>query len=1043
MAAVLTVNAGVTVKFNSGTSLLIGSGGPGGLSVQGTSASHVTFTTSSGTPAAGQWNGIQLSPSVISTLAVTYADVLYSTNGVTYNVSGAATLSNLKVQYASATGLTILQGSPTFSAVTSINNGQWGLYASGGTVVLNSSSSISSNTGGGIKIDSPATLSLQTVSIQSNTGYGVSVDCRVNLGTVSSLTYSGNGNTNTAELRAAGNVTSNTTWANLGTPYVATGSMLVAGASTPVLTIASGVTVKFPASTELDIGYGNAGKISAVGTSSAPIVLTSSLASPTAGSWYGLRFYPQASAGSVVSYTTVKYGGNSGYQLGGVSVTAGSPSFDHDTFDTNAYAGIAVGSSTASISNSNFSNNPAGLINQTPTLAVAATFNWWGSNSGPSGSGPGSGQSVSTGATFEPWLGTAASSPQYFTAFGLANSTFNPNLSILANFNFTSTQSGNWTLKIYTSGGTLIRTISGTGTSGTPSWDGKNDGGTLQSNATYTYQIDSTAGANSAAPLRGRVTLNTAQQLTVSNLSVTPLYFSPNNDGVQDTTTISATSSFDGASWTLSIKNSSGTVVGSASGSATPNLSYTWNGGSQGDGVYTLVLTVTDGTASVQNSPTVTLDKTAPVATITSPAAGATLSNVTNSGNASFNITGSSTDTNFSGWSLDYGAGSAPTTWTNLATGSAPVSSGTFYTWPTLPITDGQYTIRLTSTDLAGNTATSSKTITVGNFNVTGGSQIMTPGTSTATYTSTVPFTLTETLIIKNGAGTAVRTLVNGSRNAGTYNDTWDGKNTSGAYVPVGTYTAVATAASGSSNMTWNPPAASFDDNTPFCGYTADWFAVGPLPNFWPFANQPLALTYSLSSNGTPRPFRTWFLFTPDWTSVRYYGSARLSMCGTTGNFCAPAGDYHGQGTFTQYYLGYDPTRTLRPDITTAVEMTFCESDTGNVIRVDGTAPAMANLAVTPFYFRPGFGVIQIGFDVATFQNAAVSVTAIVERADAAGTIKTIAANGQAAGHIALSWDGRSDSGYLLAEGPYLITITVTDPIGSTTTRQALVTIAD
>jgi flagellar hook assembly protein FlgD len=319
----------------------------------------------------------------------------------------------------------------------------------------------------------------------------------------------------------------------------------------------------------------------------------------------------------------------------------------------------------------------------------------------------------------------------------------------------------------------------------------------------------------------------------------------------------------------------------------------------------------------------------------------------------------------------------------------------------------------------------------------------MTPGTSTASYTSIVPFTLTETLTIKDGSGTTVRTLFNGSRSAGTYNDTWDGKNASGAWVPVGTYSAVATAVSGASSMTWNPAPASFNDNTPFCGYTADWFAIGPLPNFWPFANQPLALTYSLSSNGTPRPFRTWFLFTPNWTSVRYYGSARLSMCSTPGNFCAPAGDYHGQGTFTQYYLGYDPTRTLRTDITTAVEMTFCELDTGNVVRVDGTAPAIANLAVTPSYFRPGFGVIQIAFDLTTFQNAAVSVTAIVERADAVGTVKTITATGQAVGHITLSWDGRSDSGYLLAEGPYLITIKVTDPVGSVTTQQALITIAD
>ncbi len=52
-------------------------------------------------------------------------------------------------------------------------------------------------------------------------------------------------------------------------------------------------------------------------------------------------------------------------------------------------------------------NTGAGLTN-TATGTVIATGNWWGDASGPSGVGPGTGDAVTTGVTFDPWL-TAAS----------------------------------------------------------------------------------------------------------------------------------------------------------------------------------------------------------------------------------------------------------------------------------------------------------------------------------------------------------------------------------------------------------------------------------------------------------------------------------------------------------------------------------------------------------------------------------------------------------------------------------------------------------
>ena len=43
--------------------------------------------------------------------------------------------------------------------------------------------------------------------------------------------------------------------------------------------------------------------------------------------------------------------------------------------------------------------------------------------------------------------------------------------------------------------------------------------------------------------------MDSTKQLAVSNLAVSQLYFSPNGDGVKDTTTLTGGISFDDASW--------------------------------------------------------------------------------------------------------------------------------------------------------------------------------------------------------------------------------------------------------------------------------------------------------------------------------------------------------------------------------------------------------------------------------------------------------------------------------------------------------------
>ena len=70
---------------------------------------------------------------------------------------------------------------------------------------------------------------------------------------------------------------------------------------------------------------------------------------------------------------------------------------------------------------------------------------------------------------------------------------------------------------------------------------------------------------------------STTVQMKMMNFTVTPTPFSPNGDGVKDKTTIRATF-WTSLSWTLVVKNSTGTVVRNFGNGTSSSLSKTWNG---------------------------------------------------------------------------------------------------------------------------------------------------------------------------------------------------------------------------------------------------------------------------------------------------------------------------------------------------------------------------------------------------------------------------------------------------------------------------------
>ncbi|NCC23403.1 MAG: hypothetical protein EOM26_13245, partial [Alphaproteobacteria bacterium] len=105
-------------------------------------------------------------------------------------------------------------------------------------------------------------------------------------------------------------------------------------------------------------------------------------------------------AAGTISGNTIRYCDNNGIDL-----YRSSPTVIANVLYGNG-KGIAIShaDSTPGLSYNDFVGNPVGLDNTSGNL-IAAENNWWGSTTGPSGVGPGAGDSVSANVDYTPWLG--------------------------------------------------------------------------------------------------------------------------------------------------------------------------------------------------------------------------------------------------------------------------------------------------------------------------------------------------------------------------------------------------------------------------------------------------------------------------------------------------------------------------------------------------------------------------------------------------------------------------------------------------------------
>jgi hypothetical protein len=298
----------VIVRFSNGGSLVVGTPTPGRLVASGTSSELITFTSQESQPSPGFWRGLVFGGSTASGSKVAYAQISAAGQNRDGAILGMADLP--------AQALTI-----DHVTIDKVGDGASGIMAQGGK----SSISITNSA----FVDVPAGR------------YPISVYA-------ASFSSIGTGNTypsGSAIEVMGGTIDTSVTWTNPGLPVAITSDLAIQGAGTPVLSVGSGMNLKFGSNVAIQVGKSAPGKIAITGTSLARVTLTSLDISPAPGSWAGLQIWDSGKAN--LSYTDFRYGGtNNGDSRGNVTVESGAATVqltvDHSSFNDSLGWGIYV-----------------------------------------------------------------------------------------------------------------------------------------------------------------------------------------------------------------------------------------------------------------------------------------------------------------------------------------------------------------------------------------------------------------------------------------------------------------------------------------------------------------------------------------------------------------------------------------------------------------------------------------------------------------------------------------------------------------------------
>jgi len=258
-------------------------------------------------------------------------------------------------------------------------------------------------------------------------------------------------------------------------------------------------------------------------------------------------------------------------------------------------------------------------------------------------------------------------------------------------------------------------------------------------------------------------------------------------------TTLGATFS-EPANWDLVITDVASAVVKTFGGTET-QVAQDWVGDDTAgmplpNGTYTYQWSATSvgtGQAIAPALGRVTLNDALPVAHIESPDPFEMLP-----AQSMLSVVGSAGGANFQSYTLEYGQGVLPTTWTTITSQTVPVTSGQLGIWDTTGLTQPVYTLRLRVVSTGGG-PTATETVTVRLLDLANLSDAPDPfspnsdgidDTTTMGVVATYP--VAWTLSIKDSANALIKTYTGSDQ---TISQVWDGTNQSGVLAPDGLYT--------------------------------------------------------------------------------------------------------------------------------------------------------------------------------------------------------------------------------------------------------------
>lgn len=314
--ATLTIEPGVTLRFDTEKEIAIGYNAAAKLVASGTAAEPILFTSSNSTPGAGDWGGVRLWSNTMNGTILKY---------VKFDYCGAAADACLLGTGAKPNRVTV--DHVTFAHVGQGADAIWQKDKDSNFAITSCTFS-----------DIPSTPTQQyAISVYAPSFVGIDSTNAFNGGAMVQL--------------MGGTVATNSTWKNIGTTVAVTADLRVEGTATPVLTIAAGSVYKFASETELAVGYSDPGSLSLVGTATAIITLTSLAGTSAAGDWVGISLWNSATA--TIKNATISFAGS---DQGAINVVSSGCKLDiqDSKIVSSATYGIRVPcSSKANITNTN------------------------------------------------------------------------------------------------------------------------------------------------------------------------------------------------------------------------------------------------------------------------------------------------------------------------------------------------------------------------------------------------------------------------------------------------------------------------------------------------------------------------------------------------------------------------------------------------------------------------------------------------------------------------------------------------------------------